>query len=63
MSLDDSQGISLLYLEGGAFLDFRTADGKSPLHRAASRGNVSAVTVRAAKCKCKGSRSGREQIG
>ena len=46
IALDDTQGVSLLYLEGGAFLDFRSMDGKSPLHRAAGKGTLHALAVR-----------------
>ena len=46
VALDDAQSISLLYMEGGAFLDFRTADSKAPLHRAAMKGNLNALNVR-----------------
>jgi ankyrin repeat protein len=45
VALDDALMIKLLYQEGGAFLDYRSADGKSPLHRAALRGNINALTV------------------
>jgi len=47
VSLDDDRGIYLLYHEGGAFLDFRTMDCKTPLHRAAAKGHSLALSVRA----------------
>jgi len=42
---DDVEGIVLFYSNGGAFVDYRSADGKTPLHKAASKGKFMALKV------------------
>lgn len=40
---DDVEGIVLFYSGGGAFLDYRSTDGKTPLHKAATKGRFNAL--------------------
>jgi ankyrin repeat protein len=47
---DDVEMIRML-VEGGAFLDFRGPDGKTPLHRAAMAETMNAINVRAPKSR------------